>query len=527
MPPSPSAVATLADEHVAPSSDQSRSSRSLSRNVWIAIGLVVLVGALVRLVNIGEPMFDFHPTRQYISVDLAWKYDMAAGAPSTPADREAATIRSEIEPPVMEIVTAAIWRATGDRPLWVPRLLTILIWSAGGIAIALLLRRLAASSIGIVTGVAVWMFVPFVIQATRVFQPDPLMIVAILFAVLALVVDDDRRTTRSLVVAGLAGAVAIFVKAPALFFVAASFAALTTYAYGVRALWSKRTLTFGALAIAPALIYNALGLWVFGFIGAQDNFVYPRLLTTAHFWSSWFSLVDASFGVILVVLAVVGVVLSRGRGTAICVGLFAGYFAYGLVFTWNYLSHDYYHLPLILPIALSIGLLASEADSMLRRRHADPRSVGLVTGFAVLLLLSGMRAQWSVIPPPVDTAAVDRNVRVSQEVGAVTDHTDRALLLGDDYGYPLAYYGSVKSDPWPWIGDLDHLQARGAGQLGVAERFDELSQAIGAEYFIVTDMDAWNVQPELEAFLRSRYPVVAETDDYLVFDLRSGVGTGG
>ena len=50
---------------------------------------------------------------------------------------------------------------------------------------------------------------------------------------------------------------------------------------------------------------------------------------------------------------------------------------------------------------------------------------------------------------------------------------------------------------------------------------------IGAEYFIVTDMDAWHVQPELEAFLRSRYPVVAETDDYLVFDLRSGVGTGG
>ena len=47
------------------------------------------------------------------------------------------------------------------------------------------------------------------------------------------------------------------------------------------------------------------------------------------------------------------------------------------------------------------------------------------------------------------------------------------------------------------------------------------------EYFIVTDMDARNVQPELEAFLRSRYPVVAETDDYLVFDLRSGVGTGG
>ena len=96
-------------------------------------------------------------------------------------------------------------------------------------------------------------------------------------------------------------------------------------------------------------------------------------------------------------------------------GLFAGYVAYGLVFTWNYLSHDYYHLPLILPIALSIGLLASEADAMLRRRHADPRSVGLVTGFAVLLLLSGMRAAVvdasrlrSTVRPSIGTCACRR-----------------------------------------------------------------------------------------------------------------------
>ena len=68
----------------------------------------------------------------------------------------------------------------------------------------------------------------------------------------------------------------------------------------------------------------------------------------------------------------------------------------------------------------------------------------------------------------------------------------------------------------------------GEGQLGVAERFDELSQADRRPS--TSSSPTWtrgNVQPELEAFLRRRYPVVAETDDYLVFDLRSGVGTGG
>ena len=200
---------------------------------------------------------------------------------------------------------------------------------------------------------------------------------------------------------------------------------------------------------------------------------------------------------------------------------------YGLIFDWNYSSHDYYHLPLIIPLTLAIGLLASDVQAMVRRRHGDPKSVGLATAFVVLLLLSGMRAGWSLVPPPVDSAAVDRNVRVSAGGRSVTNHTDRALLLGENYGYPLAYYGSVKSEPWPWTGDLDYLDARGDKPLGVADRFDELPRQADAQYFIVTDIDAWHGSPSWRRSCGVAYPVSAETDDYLVFDLRGGEGNGG
>ena len=64
-----------------------------------------------------------------------------------------------------------------------------------------------------------------------------------------LVIDDDRRTTKSLVLAGLAAGFALFVKVPALFFVVAAFIGLTWFGRGVRSLLSRRTLAFAALTV--------------------------------------------------------------------------------------------------------------------------------------------------------------------------------------------------------------------------------------------------------------------------------------
>ena len=42
-------------------------------------------------------------------------------------------------------------------------------------------------------------------------------------------------------------------------------------------------------------------------------------------------------------------------------------------------------------------------------------------------------------------------------------------------------------------------------------------------YFLVTDFDEFNRQPELKERLFSLYPVSAEGDGYLIFDLKNPV----
>ena len=495
--------------------------------VWLVVGLVLMAGAGLRMVHANDPMLEWFPTRQYMSVDLAWKYDLALGAPASPGDSDAAAVRSETEPPVMEGATALIWRAMGDRPLWVPRLLTVLIWSAGGVAMALLLRRLAASAVGVVVGVVAWTFIPFVVQGTRVFQPDPLMIVAILSTVLAIVVDDDERTRKTLIIAGLVAGAAVFVKLPALFFVVTTYVAVTCFSRGVRALWSRRSLAFAAMACGPAVVWNLLGLVVFTYLRQKTgDFVYPRLALTGWFWDQWLSLVMVTFGGILVGMALVGIGVARGRTRIVGVGLVAGYVTYGLAFTWHYSTHHYYHLPLVMAVALGLGLLASEIEAMVRRRRADLLSVGVAT-VALIAFIGGFAySLWGFVPPEANAASVHRNIEVAAQVGDVVGHR-HALVLAEHNGYPLAYYGSVKNLEWPESDDLRFAAAHGAAPFSVEDRFDELQAQIHGEFFIVLDMPEWDEQPELQAFLRSRFPVVAETDEYLVFDLRSVEGNGG
>jgi hypothetical protein len=273
--------------------------------------------------------------------------------------------------------------------------------------------------------------------------------------------------------------------------------------------------------LPAALLFNALGLWVLDYLdGKQGNFVFPRMLVTADFWGDWLNVVTVTFSASLLVLAVIGIVVSPARARLVAGALLAGYVIYGLVFTWNYSTHHYYHLPLILVVALGIGFLTSAIDSLLRRRRADPVAVGVATVAAVALASGWLYSPWRFVPQVASAEAVEQNVAVSEVVGQLTNHTDHALVLAEHYGYPLAYYGAVKGTPWPWADDLRFQEKRGDPAVSVEDRFAELVGTSEAEFFVITDLDEWGRQPDLETFLRSRFPVHAEGPGYLIFDLR-------
>ena len=95
--------------------------------VVVAVLLLLLVGAGLRAVRLDEPGLEQYPTRQYNSALLARKYEQALGGHAggfSPTVVKAAA-PAEIEPPIMEAVTAVAGPVSGNEALGMPRVPTI------------------------------------------------------------------------------------------------------------------------------------------------------------------------------------------------------------------------------------------------------------------------------------------------------------------------------------------------------------------------------------------------------------------
>ena len=490
--------------------------------VIVAVLMLLLVGAGLRAVRLDEPPLDYHSTRQYNSALLARKYEQALGggaAGVSPAVVSAAA-PAEIEPPIMEAITAVGWRVSGSEPLWFPRVLSILAWSLGGWLLYLLLERLASRVAGI-AGVAVWSFLPFAIAATRTFQPDPLMVAAIVGAVLALVMHDDEPSRRRLVVAGLVGGFAVLVKLPAIFFIAPVFVALAYDRGGFRALWSRRTALYVALLIGPALVYNGYGFLVGGFLqGQEGGRLLPQFLLTATFWREWGQKVGETVGFVVPITAMAGLLVARGRARRVGVALAGGYVSFRLVFSYHYATHSYYHLPLLLVLSVGVGLLAHAVTVFVRTRHADLPSVGVAAATAMIVVAATPMGAYSMVPAAIPAAIAHTEVAVPAEIGTLVHHSTELVFLAPSYGDTLKFYGGVAGTYWPGPGDASLAQLEGTAPKSVPDRLADIRRNTGARFFVVTDMGQWQAQPDLRAYLHIHYPLVASNRDYLVYDLR-------
>ena len=89
--------------------------------------------------------------------------------------------------------------------------------------------------------------------------------------------------------------------------------------------------------------------------------------------------------------------------------------------------------------------------------------------------------------------------------------------LTQDYGSRLAYWGWKNLTSWPTYGDLIyHDDLRGA-QNDFEQQFESIASK--KELFLVTDFDELNRQPLLKENCEA-YPIFAEGDGYVIYDLR-------
>ncbi len=485
------------------------------------LALVLIFGAAlaIRLYDLTDLPLDFHPTRQLVSIIKArglYYKTQPEGVPQWQLEMgiRFGRLKADVEPVIFEHLVAFTYRFTGEQ-LWVPRVYSSLFWLVGGIFLFLLAREFVSFE-GALVSVAYYLIFPYAVIASRSFQPDPLMVMFILAFWWMLACWARSPSWPYAILAALLGGLSIFIKFPAAFFVIGGALGLVFSRFTLRDLLRNvQVWVLALLGAVPASIYLAYGLFVRGDLASQfkGRFV-PALLLNPYNYLQWEVKASMAAGGIFIMLGLLGLFLTQDRRLrTFLYGLWGVYILYGLFFDYHIATHDYYHLPFLPIVGLSLAPLGEWFFA-----HLTESSLGRWARAAVsLVLIYGL---FSVVwDTRNQLKAVDYRPEAAMwaEIGAKFDRDERVIALTQDYGSRLQYWGWRDFSTWPYLGDEGYNNIRN----GVFT-FDDLFNRYASKmnYFLVTDLDEFNRQTQLKERLFGSYPIYSQGDGYLIFDLK-------
>ncbi len=487
----------------------------------ITLAVLLGLGLGLRLYDLTNPPLDFHPTRQILAALKArgMYLQTAGGVPDW--QRKMAIqqwkTKSEVEPEVLEHVVAFTWRFTGEQ-LWVPRVYSSLFWMIGGVFLFLLVRELISVD-GAIAATAYYVFFPYAVVASRSFQPDPLMVMLLIAFWWAFLRWTRAQSWGWAVAAGLIGGFAIYIKFVSAFFVVGGALGLVLGMFSLRdALRKIQLWAIAALGLLPGAAYIFYGVVLHGFLGRQfgGRFI-PALLLSPYNYVQWTMMASMAAGALAIMLALLGLLFVQARPLRFFLfGLWIAYILFGVFFDYHVATHDYYHLPLIPIIAISLAPLA---DWLLRRlRELTEGRVARIAA-AAFLLAGLLTVAWETRN---EIKAVDYRPQTAMwaEIGDTLQHGKNVVALTQAYGTPLAYWGWQDALIWPNSGDVDYHTARGAS-IDLPQLFDNMTR--GKAYFLVTDFEELNRQPDLKQKLAG-FTVYAQGNGYVIYDLHKPLG---
>ena len=483
-----------------------------------ALVLLLGLGLGIRLYDLTDLPLDFHPTRQLLSA-LKARGMYYQTLSDIPAEQKSFAvqqwkIRAAIEPEIVERLVAFTYQFTGEQ-IWVAKIYSSAFWVIGGIFLFLLARQLTSTD-GALVATAFYLFTPYAVAASRSFQPDPLMVTLIIIFWWAVYKwSDDLTSYRWAIIAGLFGGFAIYVKFVAAFFViGGGLGSILRRESPPETARRPQVYVMTVFGILPGAAYVIYGVWIAGYLGQQfgGRFI-PSLFLSPSYYLGWVGMLNIVIGGMALMLGLLGLFFVDEKKRRFFLGLWGGYALFGIYFNYHISSHDYYSLPLIPIVALSLAPSAEWFFAQL----ATLTPTRLTRFSAFCLLLFGLSASlWNT---RAEMKATDHRPEAQMwtTIGKTIGDKNTAGLT-QDYGSRLAYWGWTGITAWPTYGDLVyHDDLRGA-QNEFDQQFKEL--AIKKELFLVTDFNELKRQPLLKEKL-SGYSIFAEGDGYIIFDLTS------
>ena len=283
-------------------------------------------------------------------------YQPRADVPEWQREMADAQRRAEglIEPQIMETLALSIPLA-GSEQLWIPRLLSILFWLIGGAAVFLLGRDLTDANGG-VAALFFYTALQYGVIASRSFQPDPLLTAVIVWALWAILRWQRQPGWGRAVTAGLLGGLAIYVKSTAVFFVGGAWLGVILFGIGLgKALRNPRVWLMALLTVLPYAVFHIYGTAVCICWRPVQLRFFPRC-GSIHLLPALEGHDRQRGAPPWLLIGLAGVFMIRDKTSrSMTAGAFAGYFIYGVVFSYHSSTHDYYHLPLIPLVALGLA----------------------------------------------------------------------------------------------------------------------------------------------------------------------------
>jgi hypothetical protein len=488
-----------------------------SRWAELTLGILILAGFGLRMIDLTDPPLDFHPTRQFRGAVVARSIYYQLSPSSDPnIQQQAVSMRnsvSELEPSILEsIVAFAYWIAGGEH-LWIARIIVSLIWVLAAIPLFALIRSFTSPPAALLS-VAYYLFLPFGVQASRSFQPDPLMVALLILGMFAAYRWSENRKWSWVFWTAASMGFAILVKAFAAYFALGVLLAIVIFTMGFRAaLRDKQVWTMAAITVLPAGIYYLVNIG--GTSGGYIQNWIVALLPLAFepgFYVRWANLVTDLLGVTRLVVAFAGVLVAELRARWLLIGAWTGYVVYGVTLPHQTTTHNYYHLFLVPLAAISIAPIIHLVVEKIARQHRFWQAA-----FALVLFSSLFFNAWIARSDMLGVSY--RDVPPYWErVGAAIPSDGETIGLVQDYGNLLTYYGWRRVELWPVTGDLYLAGLRGNTSADFETFF--LDRTTGMNYFLVTAFNQLEQQPMLADYLDAHYPVYSQGDGYIIYDLQ-------
>ena len=490
-------------------------SRSVKFIAFISIFALALV---IRLYDLTDLPLDIHPTRQLLSAikARALYYEIQPdGIPTwkLEAGIKLSQLKADVEPVIFERLVAFTYRLTGEQ-VWVARIYSSLFWLIGGVFLFLTARELVSFE-GALFSTAYYLFFPYAIIASRSFQPDPLMVMLTLAFWWIFLHWIRSSAWHHALLAGLVGGFAILIKFSAAFFVIGAVLGLIFTRFKLRdVLRNTQVWAMALLGALPGLAYLYYGIYILGSLGSQfSGRFFPSLLISPANYLQWATKVNLAAGGLFIMLGLLSFYIVRGRQMlGLMIGLWSAYLLYGLFFDYHVATHDYYHLPFIPIVALSLAPLGE----WLAAHWTETNVQGHKRGVVYIILFYGLfSVVWSVRN---QMKAVDYrpDAVMWAEIGEKLSHEPTAMALTQDYGSRMEYYGLTSVGIWPTVDDMSHMELRRGGS-SFERTFEKLVR--NKSYFLITDFAELKKQPELKTRLQG-YPVYAENEGYIIYQLR-------